>query len=103
MELKGNWHKDLMTAMRTQLADDYLIPENLRHGIYFTAWFDTSLWNDPNDSRRSKARSRNRDDTAAELETQADSLRELNLDVRRVIIDIPRPEKSSREDQGTQE
>ena len=28
IELKGNWHKDLMTAMRTQLADDYLIPED---------------------------------------------------------------------------
>ena len=27
IELKGNWHADLMTAMRTQLANDYLVPE----------------------------------------------------------------------------
>ena len=57
IELKGNWHAELMTAMRTQLADDYLIPEKLRHGIYVTAWFDTELWNDPDDSRRREARS----------------------------------------------
>ena len=49
-----------MTAMRTQLADDYLIPEDLRHGIYVTAWFDTELWNDSADNRRRVARSRDR-------------------------------------------
>ena len=47
IELKGNWNAELMTAMRTQLTEDYLIPEGLRHGVYVTAWFDTGLWNDP--------------------------------------------------------
>ena len=81
IELKGNWHEELMTAMRTQLADDYLIPEKLRHGIYVTAWFDTELWNDPDD-RRPEARSRNQGQTAAELGSQAETLRGLGLDVR---------------------
>ena len=95
IELKGNWHKELMTAMRTQLADDYLIPEKLRHGIYVTAWFDTELWNDPDD-RRPEAGSRNQDHTAAELGSQAETLRGLGLDVRSVIVYIPRPVKSAR-------
>jgi hypothetical protein len=84
-----------MTAMRTQLADDYLIPEKLRHGIYVTAWFDTELWNDPDD-RRSEARSRNQDQTAAELGSQAETLRGLGLDVHSVIVYVPRPVKSAR-------
>lgn len=99
IELKGNWHPDLMTAMRTQLADDYLIPEGLRHGIYVTAWFDTDLWNDSADDRRRTARSRDRDTTTAELTSQAESLRDLGLDVRNVVVYIRRPAASARRDQ----
>jgi hypothetical protein len=98
IELKGNWHPDLMTAMRTQLADDYLIPEELRHGIYITAWFDTELWNDPADNRHRLARSRDYDTTAAELASQAVNLRDLGLDVRSAVVYVPRPAPSARRD-----
>jgi hypothetical protein len=98
IELKGNWHSDLMTAMRTQLADDYLIPEGLRHGIYVTAWFDTGLWNDSADHRRRVARTRDQGETAAELDSQAEGLRDLGLDVRVAVVYVPRPEKSARRD-----
>ena len=98
IELKGNWHSDLMTAMRTQLANDYLIPEGLRHGIYVTAWFDTGLWNDSTDRRRRVARTRDQSETAAELDSQAESLRDLGLDVRVAVVYVPRPEKSARRD-----
>jgi hypothetical protein len=96
VELKGNWNPDLLTAMRTQLADDYLLPEGLRDGLYVTAWFDVNLWDDPNDGRLTTAQSRDRDTTAAALAAQADALRQLNLRVRSVIIDIPRPTPSAR-------
>jgi hypothetical protein len=98
IELKGNWHPDLMTAMRTQLADDYLIPEELRHGIYVTAWFDTELWNDSADDRRRLARSRDRGTTATELASQAENLRDLGLDIRSVVVYVPRPAPSTRRD-----
>ena len=98
IELKGNWHPDLMTAMRTQLADDYLIPEDLRHGIYVTAWFDTELWNDSADNRRRVARSRDRSATAAELASQAKNLRDFGLDIRSAVVYIPRPAPSTRSD-----
>jgi NACHT domain len=96
IELKGNWNQDLMTAMRSQLADDYLIPDGLQYGIYVTAWFDAQLWNDESDSRRRKAASRGRDDTEQKLATQAESLLELGLQILSVIIDIPRPAPSAR-------
>jgi hypothetical protein len=95
IELKGNWHADLMTAMRTQLADDYLIPEKLRYGIYVTARFDLKLWNDP-DNRRAKARARVQHEAAAELDTQAETLLGLGLDVRSAVVYIPRPVSSAR-------
>lgn len=96
IELKGNWNRDLMTAMRSQLAEDYLIPDGLHHGIYVTAWFDAQLWNDDSDSRRRQAASRARDDTEEELAAQAESLLELGLLIRSVVIDIPRPAPSAR-------
>lgn len=96
IELKGNWNPDLMTAMRSQLADDYLIPDGLDHGIYVTAWFDTQLWNDDSDSRRRRATSLRRDDTEQELTAQAENLLELGLQIRSVVMDIPRPAPSAR-------
>ena len=82
------------TPGRCLPADYYLIPENLRHGIYVTAWFDTELWNDPDDDRRRVARSRDRGTTAAELASQAETLHDLGLDVRSAIIYVPRPVKA---------
>ena len=98
IELKGNWHPDLMTAMRTQLADDFLIPEELRHGIYVTAWFDTELWNDPADDRRRLARSRDHGTTAAQLASQAENLRDLGLDVRSAVVYVPRQARAVNRD-----
>jgi hypothetical protein len=96
IELKGNWHPDLMTAMRFQLADDYLLPEGLRDGVYVTAWFDVALWNDTADSRRERAAARDHAATAQALAAQAEELRQLDLRVRSVLIDIPRPAPSPR-------
>jgi len=96
IELKGNWNRDLMTAMRSQLADDYLLPEGLREGIYVTAWFDAALWNDESDPQRGRAAARDRGDTAQVLAAQAEALCQLGLRVRSVIIDVPRPKPSAR-------
>lgn len=96
VELKGNWNSDLMTAMSRQLANDYLIPDGLEHGVYVTAWFDTQLWTDESDSRRRAAVVRDRRDTELQLLKQADSLLAVGLKIRSVVIDIPRPALSAR-------
>lgn len=97
IELKGNWNKDLDSAMRTQLAEDYLLPFGLRDGIYVTAWFDTSLWNDPEDTDGYPRAARlDREITAQKLQEQAEHLRRRGLRIRSQVIDIPRPVPSTR-------
>lgn len=101
IELKGNWNPDLLEAIRTQLAMDYLMPEGLTDGIYVTAWFDATLWNDESDSRRSRAAARDRETVKQELAMEAQALRRFGLRVRSVIIDIPRPAPGSRSQSST--
>jgi hypothetical protein len=96
IELKGNWNPKLLDEMRTQLAMDYLLPEGLSEGIYVTAWFDVALWNDESDLRRAQAATRDRETTDQKLTAQAESLCQLGLRVRSIIIDIPRPTPGKR-------
>ena len=44
IEVKGCWHAEVRTALRTQLADDYLRPHGLRCGIYLVGWFLCTRW-----------------------------------------------------------
>jgi hypothetical protein len=53
IEVKGNWHRELLTAMETQLRDRYLKNNRCRNGIYLVGWFSCSSW-DRKDSRRRK-------------------------------------------------
>ncbi len=51
IEVKGCWHADVKTAMRSQLVDRYLTGTGTEHGIYVVFWFAAKDW-DPADSRR---------------------------------------------------
>lgn len=44
IEIKGCWHAEVRTALRTQLADDYLRPHGLRCGVYLVGWFVCERW-----------------------------------------------------------
>lgn len=44
IEVKGCWHAEVRTALRTQLADDYLRPHGWRCGIYLVGWFVCPRW-----------------------------------------------------------
>lgn len=46
VEVKGCWHLEVQTALRTQLAEDYLRGHGLRCGIYLVGWFACERWND---------------------------------------------------------
>ena len=39
IEVKGDWHPHLTTALTDQLADRYLADNPCRHGIYLIGWF----------------------------------------------------------------
>jgi len=46
LEVKGCWHAELKTAMKTQLRDRYLADNECEHGIYVVGWFICDAWND---------------------------------------------------------
>jgi NACHT domain len=97
IEVKGCWHEQLTSAMRAQLADDYLGEASTKHGVYLVGWFPVGQWNDTEDRRRSVTAQRDREQVAMELDRQATGLsRSLSLDLRCVVIDIPRLIPSTR-------
>jgi hypothetical protein len=44
VEVKGCWNAELDEAMRTQLAERYLLAEGQRQGIYVVGWFNADDW-----------------------------------------------------------
>jgi hypothetical protein len=53
IEVKGNWHDELLTAMRTQLRDRYLKGSRCLNGLYLVGWFSSPRW-DEKDYRKRK-------------------------------------------------
>lgn len=97
IEVKGCWNADLLTDLQTQLVDDYLPATGATRGVYVCAWFPTEQWDDLADSRRPRAAARDRD---AVLRSLTDAARaagsSAKVEVAVVVIDIPRPTRSSR-------
>jgi len=46
IEVKGCWHKELNTAMKTQLVDRYLMDNPCQYGMYLVGWFNCDQWDD---------------------------------------------------------
>lgn len=46
IETKGCWHRDLDTAMESQLIGQYMSTDDCRHGIYLIGWFVCDAWSD---------------------------------------------------------
>lgn len=42
IEVKGDWHPELLTAMKTQLVERYLVAEGVSAGLYLVGWFGAS-------------------------------------------------------------
>jgi hypothetical protein len=88
VEVKGIWNDELFTAMRTQLADQYLREFHSKSGIYLVGYFNCKQW-DETDSRRLQAARRNFDDTKARLLQEAHQIQnELNIHIEPVLLDV---------------
>jgi hypothetical protein len=70
IEVKGNWHDELMTAMTTQLVDRYLKDNSCQAGIYLVAWFNSTHW-DGVDGRKASAMHHDFAELKDELDKQA--------------------------------
>ncbi len=44
IEIKGCWHPDVLTALRSQLAEGYLKEQGARCGVYLVGWFKCPQW-----------------------------------------------------------
>lgn len=86
IEVKGCWHAGLLTAMRTQLAQDYLSPTST-HGIYLPVWFGSMGWDDTADRRRQTCSKLDRDDVIAGLRAQAEALRAESYRISVALLD----------------
>ena len=88
IEVKGSWHQELSTAMRTQLYEQYMIPRTLQYGLYLVGWFRSQYW-DPADSRstRNIEDFESIDDLRAFLEEQAQSLSEESFLIKSKVVD----------------
>lgn len=53
VEVKGSWHRNVLSAINNQLVAQYLVSRNLTHGIFLVAWFDPGAT--PASRRPSKA------------------------------------------------
>ena len=73
IEVKGCWHREVNTAMRTQLVERYLRDNPSRHGLYLVGWFNCPQW-DPDDRRKDNAPQIALEEARARFTQQAEAL-----------------------------
>ncbi len=85
VEAKGCWHRNVDTAMETQLVERYLKDNPCRHALYLVGWYNCPQW-DPDDDRRARARKRSREEAQREFDAQAERLSGADLEVRAFVL-----------------
>ncbi len=85
IETKGSWNPNLLSAIKTQLRDDYLRPLGAPLGIYLVGWFDKATW-DETDNRKKRAPSWDLDEARRRLDEKAAELAKGYI-IRAVVLD----------------
>ncbi len=80
IEVKGDWHRELKTAMETQLVGRYLKDNDCRHGLYLVGWFARV-------NRRNPADAKTRDNLQRQLTAQSLSLTNVERRVKALVLD----------------
>jgi hypothetical protein len=93
IESKGCWNKQLFTALKDQLYDDYMVRLRAPLGIYLVAWFDKSNW-DPKDHRRAQAPNLTAKEIETQLEAQAVTI-PAGYVVEPIVVDCHAPEQDA--------
>jgi hypothetical protein len=94
IEAKGCWHRELETAMETQLLSRYLKDNDCRHGIYLVGWFLCDTW-PKRDSRRRAMKFKTLTDLNDHLTQQAIRLSRAGNQIRAAILDASIPRAKS--------
>lgn len=95
VEVKGNWNQGIVTSIRSQLVDRYMVDLHTSHGVYVVGWFDQESWTTEGDrSRKNAARrweSRQRLETALELERIEQEARGVHISMVVMDFSLRRP------------
>lgn len=86
IEVKGCWHNEVKTAIKTQLVERYLADNPYPYGLYLIGWFNCQQW-DSADSRKSKAPKMSLDKARAYFNSQAEELTSSRCKVRAYVLD----------------
>ena len=89
IETKGCWNRELRTAMKAQLVDDYLMRLAAPVGIYLVGWFDKLKW-DAADYRRGDTPDWSIKQAQDHLNEQAGSISKAFI-VKAVVLDCHAP------------
>lgn len=71
IEVKGCWHKEVRTAIETQLVAGYLVQNGWTHGIYLVGWFDCDRWDAPTNTPKSSLNAATYEDACKEVDALA--------------------------------
>jgi hypothetical protein len=85
IEVKGCWHPDLNSAMKSQLSDRYLTDSGIDDGIYLVGWFACPQW-DRSDGRQGKTPNISIEEARRQLEEQAAGLSSRGKLIRAVVL-----------------
>jgi len=87
IEIKGCWHNELKTAMKTQLVERYLRDNSCQCGLYVVGWYQCDSW-DNDDDRKKKCLKTNIEGLSQYLRDQASSLSRENLFLEARVLDL---------------
>ncbi|MFE6055437.1 NACHT domain-containing protein [Kitasatospora sp. NPDC056446] len=97
VEVKGNWHDHLYSAMETQLTNDYLPTLRATQGVYLVAYFPASQWTSPDRAMPGAVRKQTPETLRGALQEQAARLSaERGIDIRAVLLDFSLRETADR-------
>ncbi len=84
IEVKGCWHGEVQTAMKTQLVERYLADNTCPYGLYLVGWFYCEQWDDE-DSRKKK-KQKTIEEAREQFDEQATDLSSSGTIVRSYVL-----------------
>lgn len=85
IEAKGCWHRELKTAMESQLVERYLTEYECQHGIYLVGWYYCNKWN-KDDRRKTDTPKWSLQEAREIFESQAEELSASGVTIRAVVL-----------------
>jgi len=73
IEVKGCWNREVKTAIKSQLVEDYLDKNGWTHGVYLVGWFLCDRWDAPTPKLKSCLSGKTFEDATLEIQDLASS------------------------------